>query len=127
MRTRYRYDHDLDCIVEIGSNSNYFEETPQGPNVIRDDVGFGVNGLQHMPTGKMLDSKSAFREADRRSGVECVGNEQNFASKPEATRKGYYEAEAKKSIEMFQANTNGIADRVRRENEITAYRRNHQR
>lgn len=127
MRTRYRYDADLECLVEIGSNSNYFEEAPQGPSVISDDVGAGVRGLQHMPTGKMLDSKAAFREADKRSGVECVGNETDFASKPEQMARGYYEAQAKQSIEMLQSNQNGIADRVNRMNEITAHRRNHQR
>lgn len=125
MRTRYRYDADLDCLVPIGGN--FFEEAPQGPSVISDDVGFGVNGLKHMPTSKMLDSKSAFREADRRSGVECVGNEQNFESKPDATPKGYYEREAQVAREMLSSNHNGMADRVRRENEITRYRREHQR
>ena len=125
MRTRYRYDHDLDAVVPIGGN--FFEEAPQGPSVISDDVGAGVNGLRHMPTSKMLDSKSAFREADKRSGRECVGNETDFASKPESTPKGYYEGEAKRSLEMFNSNHNGIRDRVMRENEITRYRREHQR
>lgn len=127
MRTRYRYDADLECIVEIGSNSNFFVETPQGPSVISDDLGVGVGGLKHMPSSKMLDSKSAFREADKRSGRECVGNETDFASKPARPERGYYETEARIANEMLTSNHNGIADRVRRENEITAYRRNHQR
>lgn len=125
MRKRYRYEADLDCLVEIGGN--YFEEAPKGPSVISDDVGFGVNGLQHMPTSKMLDSKSAFREADKRSGRECVGNETNFASKPEQMARGYYEAQAKQADQMLTSNHNGMRDRVNRENEITRYRREHQR
>jgi hypothetical protein len=42
------------------------------PNVIRDDLG---THLRHMGTGQMLDSKSAFRAADKACGAVCVGNE----------------------------------------------------
>lgn len=125
MRTRYRYDADLERLVEIGDN--FFEETPQGPSVISDDLGVGVGGLRHMPTSKMLDSKSAFREADKRSGRECVGNETDFASKPEQMARGYYEQEAQRSNEILNSNYNGMRDRVNQANQITAYRRNNQR
>lgn len=115
MRTRFKYDADLDAIVEIRAGSNYFEETPQGPSVIRDDLGFGVNGLRHMPTGKMLDGKQAFREADKRSGRECVGNEQNFESKAAPLAKDHYGQQVKAAYDQFSGNFNGIADRVRNE------------
>src|SRR5262245_54653766 len=78
MRRTFRYDPDLDAVVEVG---NYFEEKPQsGPNVIGDDVGAGVNGLMNFPSGKMLDSKSRHRAENRARGAEEVGNETNFAS-----------------------------------------------
>ena len=38
--TRYRYDKDLDCVVPVGGN--YFEEAPQGPSIISDDLKAGV-------------------------------------------------------------------------------------
>src|SRR5277367_30220 len=47
------------------------------PNVIRDDLG---THLRHMGTGRMLDSKSAFRKEDKACGAVCVGNE--AAGKP---------------------------------------------
>lgn len=91
MRRRYRYDADLDMLVEIGGN--YFEERPQGPSVISDDVGAGVNGLRHMPSGKMLDSKSAHRAETRARGLEEVGNETSFASpRPKAHPDDYMRA-----------------------------------
>jgi hypothetical protein len=43
-----------------------------GPNVISDSLG---THLRHMGTGEMLDSKSAFRAADKACGAVCVGNE----------------------------------------------------
>jgi hypothetical protein len=47
------------------------------PNVISDNLG---THLRHMGTGQMLDSKSAFRAADKACGAVCVGNE--TAAKP---------------------------------------------
>ena len=127
MRTTFRWDKDMECLIEVGSNSNFFEDKPQTAFVVRDDVGFGVNGLRHMPTGKMLDSKSAFRRADKSVGRECVGNEQNFARKPDAPERGHYEREAKRAGEMLTSNHNGMRDRVNRLNQITQYNRQNQR
>ena len=42
------------------------------PNVISDNLG---THLRHMGTGQYLDSKSAFRAADKACGAVCVGNE----------------------------------------------------
>jgi hypothetical protein len=42
------------------------------PNVISDSLG---THLRHMGTGQYLDSKSAFRNADKACGAVCVGNE----------------------------------------------------
>jgi hypothetical protein len=110
MRKRYRYDHDLDCLVAI-------EERPQGPNVISDDVGAGVNGLRHMPSGKMLDSKSAHYRENRARGLEHVGSETNFAVKREAPKAEAYVREVLDAKAQLASNWNGTADRLRRENE----------
>lgn len=86
MRTRYRYDADLDSLVEIGGNSNYFEpEKPRSANVISDDVGAGVNGLRvmHRMDGRRTDSKSAYRRDVKEAGLAEVGTSADFASKRE--------------------------------------------
>lgn len=72
--TRYRYDRDLDAIVEKRDQSNYFEPS-KGPAIISDDIGAGVNGLRHMATGRYHDSKSKFRADTRAAGCVETGNE----------------------------------------------------
>lgn len=115
MRTRYRYDPDLDAVVEI--RNNYFEERPEGPAVISDDVGAGVNGLRHMPSGKYLDSKSAHRKENRARGLEEVGNDSNFASKREKPSADYYGEQVKAAVEQIGGNYNGTADWLARQRE----------
>lgn len=125
MRTRYRYDRDLECVVEIGGN--YYEEPPQGPFVIGDDVGAGVNGLRHMASGKMLDSKSRHRAENRARGLREVGNQQDFASKQESKSLGYYERQVSDTLDQLRSNHNGVADRMRQENQADRYRRDNRR
>lgn len=115
MHRRFRYDTDLETVIEIGSN--YFEEPPQGPAVISDDVGAGVNGLKHLPSGRMIDSKSGHRKENRARGLEEVGNETNFASKRERPRIDYYERQVIDAQQQIAGNWNGTADRLRREKE----------
>lgn len=116
MRRRYRYDADLDCLVEIGGN--YFEErTESGPAVISDDLGAGVNGLKHMPSGKMLDSKSAHRAETKARGLEEVGTSTDFASKREKPGAEYYTREVIDAQQQIAGNWNGTADWLRRQNE----------
>lgn len=115
MRRRFRYDPDLECVVEIGSN--YFEETPQGPSVISDDVGAGVNGLRHMPSGRMIDCKSGHRKENKARGLEEVGNQTDFASKRERVGIDLYERAVVDAQQQIAGNYNGTADRLRRENE----------
>ncbi len=116
MRRRYRYDADLDCLVEIGGN--YFEERAEsGPAVISDDVGAGVNGLRHMPTGKMLDSKSQHRAENRARGLEEVGNEKNFASEKAKHSAHEYGQMTKDAHEQIVGNHNGTADWLQRQKE----------
>lgn len=115
MRKRFRYDPDLEAVVEIGQN--YFEEAPRGPNVITDDLGAGVNGLKHLPSGRMLDSKSAHYRENRARGLEHVGNETGFAV--EAKRPGLngYVREVLDAKAQLASNWNGTADLRRRERE----------
>lgn len=118
MRRRFRYDADLDCLVEIGGNSNYFEEEkPRTPNVISDDLGFGVNGLKHLPSNTMLDSKSAHYKENKRRGLEHVGGEENFASKREKPHPDHYMREVLKADQQIQGNWNGTADWLQRQKE----------
>lgn len=111
-RRTFYYDKDLDAIVE--RRGNYFEERPQGPSVISDDVGAGVNGLRHMPSGQMLDSKSAHRKENRRRGLEEVGNQTNVAGKKAShTAHEYGEMvhEARQQIEGDYNGTRGWLER----------------
>jgi hypothetical protein len=108
MRRRFRYDPDLDAVVEIGSN--YFEEKPRGPNVISDDLGAGVNGLQHLPSGKMIDSKSGHYAENKARGLEHVGNETNFAVKRDRPRPEAYGQRVKDAQDQIAGNYNGTAD-----------------
>ena len=44
--TRYRYDKDLECLVEIREGSNYFDESKgqKGPTIISDIDGYRAMG-----------------------------------------------------------------------------------
>lgn len=117
MRTRYRYDTDLDCLVEIGGNANYFEERGTAPAVISDDVGAGVAGLRHMPSGKMLDSKSEHRRETKARGLEEVGTETNFASKRDRPSEEYYRLKVRDAQGQIEGNWNGTGDWLQRQRE----------
>src|SRR3954470_1593656 len=114
-RRTFRYDAEAEMVYEVGSN--YFEERPQGPAVISDDLGAGVNGLKHLPSGKMLDSKSAHYRENRARGLEHVGNETNFAVKQEKPGADYYTREVIDAQQQIAGNYNGTADWLRRQNE----------
>lgn len=116
MRTRYRYDAELDCLVPIGGNSNYFEEKPQTAAVISDDVGAGVNGLRHLPSGKMLDSKSRHRAETKARGLEEVGNDRMASDRPKAHPDDYMR-QVLNADAQIKGNWNGTADWLRRQNE----------
>ncbi len=115
MRTRFRYDADLDAVVEI--HNNYFEERPEGPSIISDDIGAGVNGLRamHRTDKRHFDSKSAFRRDVKDAGLVEVGTERNFESKAIPLPKDHYGQQVKQAFDRFDGNFNGIADRVRNE------------
>lgn len=112
MRTRFRYDADLDAVVEI--RNNYFEETAPGPAVISDDVGAGVNGLRHMPSGMMLDSKSRHRAETKARGLIELGSD---VIPPQPDRPTNYGQEVKDASDQIAGNYNGTADRLARDRE----------
>ncbi len=117
-RRRFRYDAQMDEIIEIRDSSNFFEEKGEAPSVISDDVGAGVNGLKHMPSGKMLDSKSAHYRETKARGLEHVGDATDFASKKAPLPKpDDYAREVKDAREQLQSNWNGTADLRRAERE----------
>jgi len=123
MRTRYRYDPDLDAMVEMRSGSNYFvEDTPKGPHVISDSMG-GVNGLRAMyrKDKKHFDSKSRYRADVKAHGLEICGNDDVRGSAPPPPDYGRVVSDA---YQQFDGNYNGTADRVRAEEQRTAWRRN---
>jgi hypothetical protein len=75
---RYRYDKDLDCLVEIGGQSNYFEEEkPKGPAIIKDIDGYRAMGADVASEGKRpwIGSRSEHRDYLRRNGYVETGNE----------------------------------------------------
>jgi hypothetical protein len=89
MRRRYRYDADLDCLVEIGNNANYFEEeTPKGPTLIPDTMPGGVNGTQSPLDRKQYDSKSAYYGHVRDRGL-AIHEPGIIHKKPETPRREY--------------------------------------
>ncbi len=115
MRRRFRYDPDLESVVEIGPN--FFEERGQAPNVISDDLKAGVNGLKHLPSGRMIDSKSGHYRENKRRGLEHVGNETNFAVKQPKPGADYYVREAIKAREQIAGDYQGTRSWLERQRE----------
>lgn len=116
MRRRFRYDADLDAVVEI--RDNYFEERGGGPAVISDDLKAGVNGLMHFPSKQMLDSKSAHYRETKERGLEHVGNEQSFETQQKAPDHASYvraTQDAAQQIAGDYQGTRGWLERQRQE------------
>jgi hypothetical protein len=94
MRTRYRYDKDLDCLVEVGGNANYFEEeTPKGPTLISDTLPGGVSGTQSPLDRKHYDSRSAYHEHVRVRGL-AIDEPGMVAPKPQTSTRQYQQVAA---------------------------------
>lgn len=116
MRRRFRFDPDIDEVVEI-RDDNYFLEGKL--HLIRDDIGAGVNGLRavHRMDKRRFDSKSGMRRDAAEMGLVPVGDDKNFASKREAPARDYYGQQTKAAYDQLRGNYNGVADLRRRENE----------
>jgi hypothetical protein len=75
---RYRYDKEMDCIVEIRDGSNFFEEKPpKGPSIIKDIEGYRGMGADVASEGKRpwIGSRSQHRDYLRRNGYVETGTE----------------------------------------------------
>lgn len=127
--TKYRYDRDMDCMVEVRDQSNYFEEKPEfpTPSIIRDDIGAGVNGLRHLASNRYFDSKSNFRRHTKERGLEEIGNDLEFAHKREEKKFAYYRNAVKDAFDQFKFNYNGTADFVRNIEAKTQWMKRHAR
>ncbi len=115
MRKRYRYDPDLEEMVEI--RNNYFEERGQAPSVISDDLKAGVNGLMHFPSKQMLDSKSAHYRETKARGLEHVGNEQNFETPQKPGDYASYIEATKTAAEQIAGDYQGTRGWLERQRE----------
>lgn len=120
MRTRYRWDKDLEAVVEVGSNANFFEERGAAPAVISDDIGAGVDGLRimHRMDKARTDSKSVMRADAKAAGLEEMGTETNFAAKRQRESADDYGREVKKAAEQIQGNYEGTRDWLRHRKEV---------
>ena len=76
---RFRYDKDLDCLVEIRDGSNFFDETKgnKGPALIKDIEGYRAMGADVACGGKrpFITTRSEHRAYLRRNGYVETGNE----------------------------------------------------
>lgn len=75
---RYRFDKDMECLVEIRDGSNFFEEnTNKGPSIIRDIEPYRAMGSDVACGGKrpVINSRSEHRSYLRRNGYVETGNE----------------------------------------------------
>jgi hypothetical protein len=77
MMPRYRYDKDMECLVEIRDGANYVEEKPKGPTVISDMQPYRAAGSDIACGGKrpMISGRRQHREFLARNGYTEVGNE----------------------------------------------------
>lgn len=120
MRRRYRFDPDLDALVEIGGN--YFDERPKGPNLIKDDLPGGVMGMRSMADGKMYDSKSRYYRSVRAVGAEIVGNDTKPVGRP-APNAAEYIREVVTAREQIAGNHNDTRGWLRQHNERAEWSR----
>ena len=78
---RYRYDKDLDCLIEIRDGSNYFQPS-SGPAIISDIEPYRAVASDIACDNKrpMIGGRRQHREFLQRNGYTEVGNE--FVPKP---------------------------------------------
>ncbi len=78
---RYRYDKDLECIVEVRDGANYFEPS-KGPSIIGDIEPYRAVASDVACGGKrpVIGGRRQHREFLRRNGYVEVGNDMSPAS-----------------------------------------------
>ena len=112
---RYRYDKDLDCMIEIREGNNYFEEKPRGPNVISDIEPYRAAASDVACGGKrpIISGRRQHREFLKRNGLTEVGNETGYRP-PDGPSERQQEARLVDSIKraMGEYGSNTGADRA---------------
>jgi len=73
---RYRYDKDLQCLIEVREGQNYFDPSP-GPTVISDIEPYRAAGSDIACGGRrpMIMGRRQHREFLNRNGYTEIGNE----------------------------------------------------
>jgi hypothetical protein len=76
--SRFRYDRDLDCLIEIRSDSNFFEPS-KSPTIISDIEPYRAVASDIACDGKrpLIGGRRQHREFLSRNGYVEVGNERN--------------------------------------------------
>jgi hypothetical protein len=110
-RRTFRYDEAADMFYEVGNN--FFDERKEGPAVISDDLGAGINGLRNHADGKIYDGKSAFRSATRRAGCVEIGNENPTVKPRELISKREIGETIKRAYEEHQSFGSDATKRAR--------------
>lgn len=112
---RFRYDKDLDCLIEVRDRSNYFEASP-GPTIISDIEPYRAIGSDIACDNKrpVISGRRQHREFLRRNGYVEVGNEMGRPA-PEPTESRAYQADLVNDIKraMGEYGSNTGADAAR--------------
>ena len=77
MRRRYIYDHDLECMIEIGAGTNHPDPAPGGLQIVRDLDPYRPVASDVAAHGKrpIIGGRRQHREFLQRNGYVEVGNE----------------------------------------------------
>jgi hypothetical protein len=110
---RFRYDRDLDCLVEIRAGSNWFEPA-KGPTIISDIEPYRAVASDVACDGKrpLIGGRRQHREFLFRNGYVEVGNERNgFRSDnpSERERQADLVHDVKRSMGEYGSNTGADA------------------
>ena len=71
--TRYRYDHDLDAMVEVYNHNG--PHTSSAPTVLRDiDSAYKEGGFKSPIDGSFITSRSQLRAHNSKHGVRQAGD-----------------------------------------------------
>lgn len=109
---RYRYDKEMDCIVEIREGANFFDETKgsKGPALIRDIEPYRAMGADVASGGKrpMIQSRSEHRDYLRRNGYVETGSEMPRVYDDRPTERQHQESrvhDIKRALGEYGSNT----------------------
>lgn len=102
---RYRYDKDMDCIVEIRDGSNWLAEQPaRGPQIIRDLQPYktAAGDVANNGNRTVIGGRRQHREFLKRNGLVEVGNEAPKARKPIRLSKKERVEDIKRAVHLLR-------------------------